>query len=154
MSPVRVAAIRAERNGPLVLATIPPHLKLIRGEPVLAEIGAGTILARVDLVADQILFAPPSAPRARIVAAGADSPEVVAALGQNNAAALAMLRDVCGENVPIRDAAWSADGARLTLTFQGSPPPGVAELRDRLASIFMTEIRFDWPGGTETPLPG
>lgn len=153
MSAQKLVGVRFRRHDPLVLAACSSHITLSVGDVVLVETSQGSLVGRVDLLQDQILFIPESVPTFRIVAAGLTSPEVVAALRRDNAAALARVRDLCGEDVPICDASWSLDRARLTLTFAGDPPPGLAELRDRLASAFNVEIRFEWPGGSEAPLP-
>jgi hypothetical protein len=148
----RVVGVRTQRHGPLILATLPTGFEASYDEFVLVEQHESLVLAQVALLPDQVLLFPPSAVTARVVAVDTSSREVVAALGQRNAAALATVRELCGESVPITDAAWSPDGARLTLTFQEEPPPCVGELRDRLASAFRAEIRFDWPGGMEESL--
>ncbi len=154
MSTRQLVGVRFHRNDPLVLAACPRRLSLSLGDLVLVETGQGSVVGRVDLLEDQILFVPEGVPVLRIIAAGPASPEIAAARARDNAAALARVRDLCGENVPVRDAVWSLDRARLTLTFEGDPAPGLAELRDRLASAFTAEIRFEWPGGSEGPLAG
>ncbi|HLG51358.1 MAG TPA: hypothetical protein VKY56_06950 [Chloroflexota bacterium] len=148
-----LVGVRYSRGSPLTLAWCPQASQAEPGAFVLVADRGSVAIARIALLPDQILAAPPHI-TARVIALGTASPEVVAALGRRNAEALETVRRVCGPDVPIRDAAWAPDAARLTLTLAGAPPPGISDLRDRLAARFRVEIRFDWPGGADSPLPG
>jgi len=147
--------VRTSRNGPLLLAAVPFDLAsadaLGLDQPVLLDYQGEQVVGFVAVTSEQIRNVPEVPPAASVLAAGFGSSDVVAAIARDNAAALQVARDLVGNQLALRDAAWHWDRARLTVTLDQEAGDQREAIRDRLATAFRAEIRFAWPGGEEVP---
>lgn len=146
---------RTSRHGRLLLAAIPfdraNAADLAQDQPVLLDHQGERVVGFVAVPSAQLRDVPGVPADATILAAGYGSSEVVAAISSDNAAALQVAQNLVGEQVNVRDAAWHWDRSRLSITLDAAPGDAREAIRERLASAFRAEIRFDWPGGGEVP---
>ena len=142
----RIVGLRIQRHAPVILAWYSGR-DVAENELALADVRGSATLALIAIVPQRIAFAATDAVIGRVLAVGADAPDVAAALRGRDVATRETAERVCGPSIVVSDVRWSDDCGRLTVVLGGEPSPLPEDLRDRLARAFMTEIRIAWADG-------
>lgn len=135
-----VVAVRTSRHGRLILARAD---RLVgAGTVVLVDQAGSSAVARVVVGTDQFLADPGEPVDARVVAAGATHPAVLAALAERDRATLADVRGWIGEGAAIGSVHWDPDLGRLTVTLDRAPA-SLLDLQHLLESRLQAAVRLE-----------